>query len=144
MMIADKGGIPPRRRGRPRIRRRLSEFGNLRCYGPRCLIPMEVETVTLLPEEIEVLRLVDLEGMEQEEAAAFLGVSRRTVWKDLHEARRKVADALVHGKLIEVSGCNRQGEGECPKDDENLCPRDAHVCPRMRDSEDDEPSSPYS
>jgi len=47
----------------------------LRCYGPRCEIPTVVETVVLLPEEIEVIRLIDLEGMEQEEAASYLGVS---------------------------------------------------------------------
>ncbi len=119
-----------RRRGRPRIRRRMSENGMLRCYGPRCEVPGEIEAVVLLPEEIEVIRLIDLEGMEQEEAASFLGVSRRTVWKDLHDARRKVADALVHGKMIEVAGCVRQGGNECPKNQEYLCPRDAHICPR--------------
>ena len=130
MMPANGEEGPQRRRGRPRIRRRLSESGMLRCYGPRCEIPTEVETVVLLPEEIEVIRLIDLEGMEQEEAASFLGVSRRTVWKDLHDARRKVADALVHGKMIEVAGCVRQGGNECPKNQEYLCPRDAHICPR--------------
>ena len=94
--------------------------------------------MVLLPEEFEVIKLIDLEGMEQEEAASFLGVSRRTVWKDLHEARRKVADALVNGKMIEVSGCLRQGGDECPKNHEFLCPRDAHVCPRtpFHDDED--------
>ncbi|ABD41866.1 HTH DNA-binding protein [Methanospirillum hungatei JF-1] len=108
----------------------MSENGMLRCYGPRCEVLGEIEAVVLLPEEIEVIRLIDLEGMEQEEAASFLGVSRRTVWKDLHDARRKVADALVHGKMIEVAGCVRQGGNECPKNQEYLCPRDAHICPR--------------
>lgn len=138
MMDVENGSGQQRRRGRPRIRRRLSEFGSLRCYGPRCLVPVEEEPVTLLPEEIEVLRLIDLDGMEQEEAASFLGVSRRTVWKDLHDARRKVTDALVNGKIIEVSGCMRQGGDECPKTHEFLCPRDAHVCPRIVHDDTDE------
>jgi predicted DNA-binding protein (UPF0251 family) len=131
MMPVHEENAPLRRRGRPRIRRRVTEDGILRCYGPRCEMPSKIESVVLLPEEIEVIRLIDLEGMEQEEAAAYLGVSRRTVWKDLHDARRKVADALVHGKIIEVAGCMRQGERECPKNHEFLCPRDAHICPRL-------------
>jgi predicted DNA-binding protein (UPF0251 family) len=69
----------------------------------------------LHPEEIELIRLIDLEGLEQEEAAARLGVSRKTAWSDLHEARRKIADALVHGKGIEMSGCTKAAEGRCPK-----------------------------
>ncbi|WP_214035892.1 DUF134 domain-containing protein [Methanospirillum sp.] len=118
MIPADGDNMPQRRRGRPRIRRRLSENGLLRCYGPRCRVPVELEAVVLLPDEIEVIRLIDLEGLEQEEAASFLGVSRRTVWKDLHDARRKIADALVNGKNIEVAGCVREGGNECPKNDD--------------------------
>ena len=138
MMPVDDGPGPQRRRGRPRIQRRVSDLGTLRCYGPRCQFPPTEESVQLLPEEIEVLRLIDLEGLEQEEAAAFLGVSRRTVWKDLHDARRKVADALVHGKVIEVIGCLRRGGYECPKNFD-FCPRDAHQFPpeTSDDSEDD-------
>lgn len=129
-MTSAEGGEPQkRRRGRPRMLRRVSGGGDLRCYGPRCRVPSDEEIVTLRPDEIEVLRLIDLEGMEQEEAAIFLGVSRRTVWKDLHDARRKVADALVNGKMIEVSGCNRQGGDDCPKNQDFICPRDSHLCP---------------
>jgi predicted DNA-binding protein (UPF0251 family) len=72
----------------------------------------------LHPEEIELIRLIDLKGLEQEEAAERLGVSRKTVWRDLHEARRKIADALVNGKGIQISGCQKAAEGRCQK-----CPR---------------------
>jgi predicted DNA-binding protein (UPF0251 family) len=89
------------------------------------------EVVLLLPEELELLKLVDLQGLEQEEAAAALGVSRRTVWRDLHEARRKVADALVHGKGIEVSGCTLRTEGRCPRLVDSLCPKEeGGTCPK--------------
>jgi hypothetical protein len=69
----------------------------------------------LQPDEIELIRLIDLEGLEQEEAAERLGVSRKTAWRDLHEARRKIADALVNGKCIEMTGCIKAAEGRCPK-----------------------------
>jgi Fe2+ or Zn2+ uptake regulation protein len=44
-----------------------------------------------------------------------LGVSRKTAWRDLHEARRKIADALVSGKGIEITGCRIAAEGRCPR-----------------------------
>jgi len=140
MTSAESGESQKRRRGRPRIRRRVLENGDLRCYGPRCRVSTEEELVILRPDEIEVLRLIDLEGMEQEEAAIFLGVSRRTVWKDLHDARRKVADALVNGKMIEVSGCIRQGGDECPKNQGFVCPRNTHLCPWVCSEQDQDPS----
>jgi hypothetical protein len=69
--------------------------------------------------------------MEQEEAAGAMGVSRKTVWRDLHEARRKITDALVNGKAIEVDGCPRKNDGRCPRWTEGQCPRrDSGFCPR--------------
>ena len=60
--------------------------------------------VTLTLEELETLRLVDLEDMSQEEAAAMMGVSRKTLWNDLQSARKKVAEALVNGWPIRIEG----------------------------------------
>jgi predicted DNA-binding protein (UPF0251 family) len=110
-----------RRRGRPRIRRTVDPGRPLRCYAPQCNTGEEATSITLLPEELELLQLIDLNGLEQEEASAIMGVSRRTVWKDLHEARRKVADALIHGKRIEIAGCERRIHGDCPRE-EKPCP----------------------
>jgi len=110
------GGM--RRRGRPRVKRRMDRDGPLRCYAPQCNTADETACVILLPEELELLKLVDLNGLEQEEASAMIGVSRRTVWKDLHEARRKVADALINGKKIEIAGCERRIDGRCPHEGE--------------------------
>ncbi|WP_292392837.1 DUF134 domain-containing protein [Methanoculleus sp. UBA303] len=107
-----------RGRGRPRVRRIIGDRGAFRCFGPLCGRPDEV--VLLLPEEVEALRLVDLQGLEQEEAALALGVSRKTLWRDLHEARAKVADALVHGKTIRIAGCGRRREEGCPEDEDAL------------------------
>jgi len=66
----------------------------------------------MLVEEVEVLRLVDLEGLEQEEAAQRMGISRRTLWNDLQLARKKVAQALVEGKAIVIEGGNYAYRGE--------------------------------
>jgi hypothetical protein len=101
------------------MKRIIAIASESRCYKP-CCHPEEGQGISLQPEEIELIRLIDLEGLEQEEAAEKLGVSRKTAWRDLHEARRKIADALVNGKGIEMAGCTKAAEGRCPK-----CPRDA-------------------
>ena len=59
-------------------------------------------TILLKTYEIEALRLVDLEDLTQEEAAAMMGVSRKTLWYDLHKARKKVTNALVNDYQIRI------------------------------------------
>ena len=53
--------------------------------------------------ELEVLRLVDLEGLSQEEAGERMGVSRGTVWRLLQSARKKSAQALTEARPLLVS-----------------------------------------
>ncbi len=65
-----------------------------------CLNPNPIE---LTPPELEALRLVDLEGLTQEEAAKRMGVSRGTLWRLLKSAREKTARALVESRSIIVS-----------------------------------------
>jgi predicted DNA-binding protein (UPF0251 family) len=127
----EEGKGRTRCRGRPRISRHI-DLGDLpRCYAPQCRISEGQEVLSLLPDEVEILRLVDLEGLEQEEAAAHLGISRKTAWRDLHAARRKVADALVHGKILEMTECLRRREGHCPRWNLAECPKhDGGPCPR--------------
>jgi uncharacterized protein len=60
--------------------------------------------VRLLTEEAEAVRLKDGECMEQDEAAAVMGVSRPTFQRVLTSARRKISDALVHGKAVRIGG----------------------------------------
>jgi predicted DNA-binding protein (UPF0251 family) len=124
-----------RRRGRPRVSRTNEGAASPRCYAPQCRQNDQDAAVTLLSDELAILNLIDLQGLEQEEAAAVLGVSRRTVWRDLHEARRKVADALVNGKIIEVSGCDRKEDDACPRENPEICPKkDGGFCPRQHNS----------
>ena len=59
--------------------------------------------VLLEPAEVEAMRLVDVEGLSQEEAGERMGVSRGTVWRLLQEARRKTAQALTEGRRIQIS-----------------------------------------
>ncbi|WFO76351.1 DUF134 domain-containing protein [Desulfurococcaceae archaeon MEX13E-LK6-19] len=58
--------------------------------------------VTLMPDELEALRLVYLEDMTQEEAAQRMGVSRGTIWRLLESGRKKLISALVNLQPIEI------------------------------------------
>ena len=97
-----------------------------RCYKPCCCPENEGRGISLQPEEIEPIRLIDLDGLEQEEAAAKLGVSRKTAWRDLHEARRKIADVLVNGKRIEMTGCAKAVKGAARN-----ARRKTQTCPKV-------------
>ncbi len=68
--------------------------------------PSSQGEVYLLIEELESLRLKDVEKLEQEECAKRMHISRPTFHRLLELAREKVADALIHGKAIRVSGGN--------------------------------------
>ncbi len=61
------------------------------------------EPVYLEPAELEALRLVDLEGLSQEDAGVRMGVSRGTVWRLVQGAREKTARALTEGRPLLVS-----------------------------------------
>ena len=60
-------------------------------------------SILIEPAEVEALRLVDLEGLSQEEAGREMGVSRGTVWRLLQSARKKVAQALTEGRPLAVT-----------------------------------------
>jgi len=67
--------------------------------------PMRMlEQVSLTLDELEALRLADLQGLYQEEAAKQMKVSRQTFARIVEKARRKVADALIHGRALRLEG----------------------------------------
>jgi predicted DNA-binding protein (UPF0251 family)/predicted Fe-Mo cluster-binding NifX family protein len=55
-------------------------------------------------DELEALRLADLDGLYQEAAAFRMGVSRQTFGRIVESARRKVADAIINGKHLRIEG----------------------------------------
>ena len=70
-------------------------------------IPMRaLEAVSLSIEELEAIRLKDMEGLQQEECAQGMGISRPTFHRVLGSARSKIANALVNGKAIRIEGGN--------------------------------------
>jgi predicted DNA-binding protein (UPF0251 family) len=73
-------------------------------FMPQAAIGSPAGGVILTIDELEALRLADLEGQSQEEAARSMNISRATFGRIVAQARRKVADALVFGKAIGFEG----------------------------------------
>jgi predicted DNA-binding protein (UPF0251 family) len=70
-------------------------------------IPLrDLEEVCMSIEEAESIRLKDLEGLEQEQGAEKMNISRPTFQRVLASARQKIADALLNGKAIRIDGGN--------------------------------------
>ncbi|KYC52295.1 MAG: hypothetical protein AMQ74_00789 [Candidatus Methanofastidiosum methylothiophilum] len=75
-----------------------------RYFKPRGVPLDNLDIIQLTFEELEAIRLKDLLGLEQTEASEKMGVSQPTFHRILKEARKKVSDALVNSKAIEIYG----------------------------------------
>ena len=73
-------------------------------FKPRGVPMTELDETSLAVDELEALRLKDLDGLDQEKAAAAMNVSQPTFHRILDSSHGKVADALVNGKAIRIEG----------------------------------------
>ncbi|HEX2924930.1 MAG TPA: DUF134 domain-containing protein [Ruminiclostridium sp.] len=88
---------------RPRKCRRVGFIPGNACFYPEV---KSVVQVVLSIEEVEAMRLADYLEIGQDEAAESMSVSRGTFQRIINSARKKTADALVHGKTIRIDGGN--------------------------------------
>jgi predicted DNA-binding protein (UPF0251 family) len=89
---------------KPKKDRFVQQPPSVAYFKPQGIPMFQLEQVVLGVDEYEALRLVDLEGLQQQEAAERMKVSRATCARILEEAHRKVADALTAGKAIRIEG----------------------------------------
>lgn len=89
---------------RPRKPRFLRFDPNVYYFKPRGVPLGSLEEVRLLPEELEALKLSDVDVLGQVEAARAMGISQPTFARILSSARRKIAWALVSGSAIKIEG----------------------------------------
>ncbi|MBA5761178.1 DUF134 domain-containing protein [Vibrio sp. 404] len=87
---------------RPKIHRQICTRAPYSCFKPNGVPMAELQQITLLPEELEALRLADQEGLSQLDAAAQMQVSRQTFGNIIKRARGKVANCLVNGHALVV------------------------------------------
>ena len=87
---------------RPFRCRRIEQLPVYRSFSPDDITA--AENVLMTVDEYEALRLMDNEGLTQEACAARMNIARTTVTAIYDSARKKVADALVNGKRLLITG----------------------------------------
>ncbi|WP_303721040.1 DUF134 domain-containing protein [Malonomonas rubra] len=71
-------------------------------YKPAGTPLVDLEKVSLAHDELEAVRLCDVEGMTQAEAGEAMGVSRGTIQRLVCSARRKIAEVILLGKALVI------------------------------------------
>ncbi len=87
---------------RPMRCRRIERLPVYRCFSPDDIVA--AENVYMTVDEFEALRLIDDEGLTQEACATRMNVARTTVTAIYDSARKKIADILVNGKRLLITG----------------------------------------
>ncbi len=89
---------------RPTKQRQVRSIPEVTYYRPAGIPPGMTEEVQLSVEEMEAIRLKDVEGLEQAEGAQRMNVSRATFQRVLHSAHKKIAWGLTHGCALRIEG----------------------------------------
>ena len=89
---------------RPRKFRKVCCMPQSTHFGPVGESGEPNEVVVMSVEEYETIRLIDYEGLMQEECAESMNVARTTVQRIYNDARKKMADFLVGGKCLNIEG----------------------------------------
>ncbi|TKB48621.1 DUF134 domain-containing protein [Ferrimonas sediminicola] len=87
---------------RPKLTRKVRCRAPFSLYKPNGVPGKDLIKLPLGADELEAMRLTDMEGMSQQQAAQEMGVSRQTLGNIVTSARRKVVSALVRGQALEM------------------------------------------
>ena len=107
---------------RPRKWRKVCCLPENNRFGPLDAPANSENFIHMTVDEYETIRLIDLEGLTQEECAGHMNIARTTVQGIYNEARKKVAESLVNGKALLIKGGEYQlcdgfgnacGSGHC-------------------------------
>ncbi|KUO73577.1 MAG: hypothetical protein APF81_05045 [Desulfosporosinus sp. BRH_c37] len=89
---------------RPRKWRKVCCLPESNRFGPLNSPINQEHFVTMTVDEYETIRLIDLEGFTQEECADQMKIARTTVQRIYNDARKKLAESLVNGKVLRIEG----------------------------------------
>ena len=117
---------------RPKCCRQIGAMPERTCFQPGGTTSVPCEEVILTLDEYEAIRLADLNGLYQEQAASRMNVSRQTFGRIIEAARRKVADVLVNGKVLRIEG----GPVSLKEGERTQCPRCRRAFGLSREAQD--------
>jgi predicted DNA-binding protein (UPF0251 family) len=87
---------------RPKNHRCVSFSPNIIFFKPKGVPLHDLDEVCLLPDEVEALKLHDVDGLEQIAAAQKMNISQPTFGRILNTAYKKIANAIITGKAIRI------------------------------------------
>lgn len=90
-------------KGRPKKKRTVKGEPKIAQFSPRGR-PGRPDEISLTIDQFEAIRLADYNGQQQTAASKAMGISRQTFGRILKEARKKIADGIVNGKIIRFEG----------------------------------------
>lgn len=141
---------------RPPKPRRVSFIPSVTYFKPQGVPLAHLAEIRLGIDELEALRLKDIVGLDQEEAAGQMGLTQSTFQRVLTSARRKVSLAIVGGKALRIEGgpyqavqrwlcgsCGRTWEGPFLEEKEMVCPECDGTQVRNLPPESDWKSAPW-
>ena len=88
---------------RPRFRRRVRFNPRADYFKPQGIPMRGLEVVELTAEEMEAVRLKNVENLDQTECAREMNTSQSTFQRILSSAYRKISGALIEGKAIKIN-----------------------------------------
>ncbi|MCF7923739.1 MAG: DUF134 domain-containing protein [Candidatus Izimaplasma sp.] len=89
---------------RPNKPRMIYEMPRYHMYGPKGKRANSLDKISLLIDEYETIRLMDQLGLTQEQTSKKMGVARTTVQRIYNNARKKIADSIINGKILVIEG----------------------------------------
>lgn len=104
---------------RPKKCRKVCSLPDCGMFMPADRKSASFDLVEMSIDEYEVIRLIDLKGYTQEQCALQMDISRTTVTGIYNDARKKLAEMLVNGSVLKITGgdialCNHRN-AECNK-----------------------------
>ena len=88
---------------RPKKHRQLCCDPAADYFKPRGIPMFELEEIVLEKDELEAIKLADLDALSHEQSAEKMLISRATFGRILEKGRNKIADAILNGKAIKIS-----------------------------------------
>lgn len=89
---------------RPVKPRRVEKVPHVNYFKPTGVPMKHLKEVVISVDEMEALRLKDMEGLEQHQCAEKMGVAQSTLQRILVTARKKMVEAIVEGNALRIEG----------------------------------------